>query len=223
VTAPDADRESGIGVHAVYPHLSYDMDLMHRYFAALNDVWDACFRLVHHRYQGESSRPSLRDRLQNSAEKLRHNQLIVSDPTSDPSEPRLSAVPPQTRSPWPPTRLRVHRLSIGSPMVITFAVEGGAAVVVSYSAYLFAQVLRSPETIGAWLPRLVAGWHQGWRQAESEKSGRHAAVSIEGEPRDPRPQEIRELIEAGNSLVELHMKAGEVTAIGVDILPDDVS
>jgi hypothetical protein len=173
VTTAETRRGAGVGVQAVYPHLSYDIELMPRYFATSGTIWIACYDLIHYREHGES--------------------FAVVQPRrgGEPVIPRQS-----------PPRLRVHRLSIGSPMMITFAVEGGAAALASYTAYLFARVLRSPENIGAWLPRLVAGWHQGMQEAEVQKSARR--TKAKGRRKPPNPQELREvkeLIKASNSLV----------------------
>lgn len=205
MTAADTRRGTGIGIHAVYPDLSYDIDLMRDYFATFAAVWRSCFGLAHYRYTGETLEP----------DEFPQASVWPSPRTGDEPIRRLR-----------PPRLRVHRLSIHSPMEITFAVEGGAAVIAAYTAYLFARVLRSPENLGAWVPRLVAGWHQGWREAETQKSARGLGRKRDGGDRLPIPEQARpvqELVKTGDDLFKLNMQADEVTTIGLDDVPDDLA
>jgi hypothetical protein len=55
-------------------------------------------------------------------------------------------------------------------MDITLLVQGSAAVM--YAVHIFVRVMRNPQSVGAWLPRLVAGWHTGQREAEEAKQAR---------------------------------------------------
>jgi hypothetical protein len=208
VTAAETRRGMGVSIRAVYPHLSYEIYLMSRYFRTFASLWNSCLALIDYRYG-------------------------VPFPGRDPFtgrgvEPHPESSESSESSMWIPSqkgvRFVVHQMSIGSPMEITFVVEGGALVIGAYSAYLFARVLRSPESIGSWLPRLVAGWHQGWREAESEESARLNARGREG-PTDqlPIPEQVREvqrLMNLSRELLELHMKAEQVIAVG---LPDDLA
>jgi hypothetical protein len=204
VTTAETHRGTGISVHVVYPHLSYDIDRMQGYFTLFAKVWRSCFVFVHYQYTGERLKVLLDIPLGNQRS------------SDEPVMPRLQ--PPQ---------LRVHRLSIGSPMEITFAVEGGAAVIAASTTFLFARVLRSPGEIGAWLPGLVAGWHRGWAEAETQKAARRSAHKSVGDDKDEatseEPPGVRELVEAAHGMAMLRMEAEEVTTIGLDHLPDDLA
>jgi hypothetical protein len=48
-------------------------------------------------------------------------------------------------------------------------VEVGATGV---ALYLLAKIMKDPERVGAWLPRLVAGWHKGQRDREKQRHKR---------------------------------------------------
>ena len=115
-----------------------------------------------------------------------------------------------------------HRVSNGGH----FAVEGGLVALTVYATFLTARVLRDPERIGAWLPRLVAGWHQGMREAEKRKLERCSLDEDinEWNERDAlqRP-EVRELIKTSSRLSELHMHPDEVSVIGVHEFPEDIA
>jgi hypothetical protein len=62
-------------------------------------------------------------------------------------------------------------------MEVTFAVlqGGGVAGIVAYSIHLLVHLMRDPDRVGAWLPRLVAGWHRGMTEAERARQKRGEA------------------------------------------------
>jgi hypothetical protein len=62
-------------------------------------------------------------------------------------------------------RLAFERIKLNSPLEITLAAAGSTGVIV-YALHLLRAVLRDPERIGAWLPRLAVGWHRARREAE---------------------------------------------------------
>lgn len=140
-------------------------------------------------------------------------------------------------APGPRTLMvRVHHLHIGSPMTITFAIEGGVAVLAVYTTHLFARVLRDPRRVGAWLPQLVAGWHEAWQEAEKQKTlrgvlrrGRKTLEPTDATDADVEVQvvqqhpAVRDLIEASSQLVSLNMQADEVLTIGTDKTDEDLA
>jgi hypothetical protein len=197
VTRAETHEGVGLGVHVVYPTLSYNVDRMVDYFSSFAAIWRACSRLVHDLY---------------------HDDIPYIVDTTRPAIPQ-----PQTRDRSAVlaqlSQLRVHRLSIQSPMEITFAVEGGIAAVALYTTALFARVLRHPEQIGAWLPRLVAGWHRGMREADKERDKRRLRIERMAQP----SPEMQEVITASYRLLQFGMKASEVATIGTDALPDDLA
>jgi hypothetical protein len=124
-------------------------------------------------------------------------------------------------------------------MVITFAVEGGIVGVGVYATFLAARVLRSPESVGAWLPRVVAGWHRGMYEAEMRRYERHVRSRNDDDddfeewplkPDElPTEQDIRQLpdvrglMKVSNQLIDLRMQPDEVSVIGADETPEDLA
>ena len=77
-------------------------------------------------------------------------------------------------------RLKVERIQLNSPLDITLALEtAGSTGVIVYAMYLLGAVLRDPERIGGWLPRLAAGWHKGRLEARQALQARRDAVIAE--------------------------------------------
>jgi hypothetical protein len=196
VTTPNTREGTEISIRAVYQQPVYSVDLMNRYFAAINLAWLACVGLDRYRHFG-AWLPS------------------VGSPRSDADAVR------GRRPAWLPS-LYVQRLNINSPMEITFAVEGGVAAIGVYATYLLARVLKSPESVGAWLPRLVAGWHQGMQEVDEIRAMRRAQ-NLDQKPVTPEKfRDVRHLVEASNGLTAIGMKAEEVFTTGVDAFPDDL-
>lgn len=71
--------------------------------------------------------------------------------------------------------LQIIRLRIASPMEFVATAAGGGITIAftGYALHLVARVLRYPEAIGAWIPRLVAGWQLGWGEAADARRARH--------------------------------------------------
>jgi hypothetical protein len=66
--------------------------------------------------------------------------------------------------------LTVRRLSAGSPLDLLAWVHVGAGVAgAGGAASLFMYVLKHPERVSSAIPRLVAGWRQGWAEASDAK------------------------------------------------------
>lgn len=224
MTAADTDLGTGLGVHVVYPSLVYEVHRMSEYFAALGAVWDSCLQLALLRYRRRSASRALTE-----AEPWLESQRRAPDVTElDPI--RLGQLTQRwEKDATARITFRVHRLHIASPMEITFAVEGGVAAVAVYTAFLTARVLRDPERIGAWLPRLVAGWHQGMQEAERRKLERRAVdqeqpdeAMSERRVVEQLPQ-VRELIKASSRVSQLHMHPEEVSVIGAHEAPEDLA
>jgi hypothetical protein len=64
--------------------------------------------------------------------------------------------------------LTIESLRIGSPLELTLAAAGSTTALV-YTAHLVAKALRDPAAIGAWFPRLLAGWHRGMADLEEAR------------------------------------------------------
>jgi hypothetical protein len=61
--------------------------------------------------------------------------------------------------------LTFQRIQLDSRLEITLAAAGSTRVII-YALHLLCAILRDPEGIGDWLPRLVAGWNKARRDAE---------------------------------------------------------
>lgn len=116
-------------------------------------------------------------------------------------------------------QLWIDRLTIGSPMDITFAVGGvaGSTMMALFVARLFVQALREPTKIGSWLPLILAGWHQGMVEAEKQKSKRRTRKRR----MTPDSPESQELVNASAQLIKLGLLTQQVTLIG-DVRPNSV-
>jgi hypothetical protein len=60
-------------------------------------------------------------------------------------------------------------------VVRAVAEGGGEAAAVIYTVHLLAEVMRDPERVGAWLPRVLAAWHIGMTKAEKARHQREEA------------------------------------------------
>jgi hypothetical protein len=191
----DTRRGAGLGIYALYRWRErYGVRLLGDYLVAVDGVWTACDLLAWYRH------PSTRARA--VWERARD---FPSRPSADPNQ----AV------------FYVDEMRIGSPMVITFAVDASIASVAVYATFLTARVLRDPERIGAWIPRLVAGWHHGMKEAERSRSDRgFRAAEQEKAWRIPG---VQELIKASTQLRSLELRPDEVSVIAPDDTPADLA
>jgi hypothetical protein len=141
-------------VHAQYPNTTYDTNWLARYFTSIDAAWDPALSLAFCRngQMPERADPLAFRRVRRSAPDL------MADITKHP--------------------LIVRRLHLSSPLEITFAAAGSTGVTV-YALYLFSAFLRHPEGIGAWLPRLVAGWHRAQREAAIARQEREYVSYLE--------------------------------------------
>lgn len=194
MTTAKTRRGAEVQIHAVYIRLAYDVELMQSYFGAVDQAWRSSLALAY--YLASGLLPL------GVEQRMGDHDMIV----------------PEQR----PSRLYVQRLSISSPMEITFGVEGGVVAGIAYATYVFVRVLRSPESIGAWLPRLLAGWHQGMREVEEQRAQR-SRRRRHSRDSPPAVSEFRGLVTAGNSLAMLDMRAQEVTISGVEDVSDDLA
>jgi hypothetical protein len=211
VTTADLKQSVLTGIHAVYQDRRYDIGLLGRYFLALQEAWRACLDLAEQRAKKQFTVP-------------RHYLFI--DPSPDEPAARLFGslgerdLPHVTvlskREP-----LAVSRLRIESPMEVTLAVVqgGGVAGIVAYSVHLLVHVMRDPKRVGAWLPRLVAGWHEGMTEVEHARR-EHDESEEKRKHEEAIAKASSQLVAAAEDLKQL--PTAEVTAIGVGEPPDDI-
>jgi hypothetical protein len=118
--------------------------------------------------------------------------------------------------------LTFERIKLDSPLEITVAVAGSAGVVI-YTLHLLCAVLRDPEGIGGWLPRLVAGWQKARRDAEMVRQ-EHRVEVLRGRLTDLLiKQNMSRLMRLAQN-PELHdLHPVEVTLVGAeDETPEDI-
>lgn len=183
---------TGLGVHVIYPHLR-SHDI-DRVRKYLEAIGEVWHACVD--VAGGSSRD--------------HVPLA----RSDPDEMRI---PTQ-----PSLRLLVDRLTIGSPMDITFAVGGaaGTTTLAFFVVRLFAQALRDPTKIGSWLPLVLAGWHEGMSEAERQRAKRQRRIRPRKRALNVKPE--AKLAQAADQLVTLALLAQQVTVIGTALPESDL-
>jgi hypothetical protein len=65
--------------------------------------------------------------------------------------------------------LLVKRLHIGSPFDMELLVQRGVWVSNHQQSVLLYRVMRKPKQLGAWLPRVLAGWLEGMQEVDEVK------------------------------------------------------
>jgi hypothetical protein len=118
--------------------------------------------------------------------------------------------------------LTFERIKLNSPLEITVAADGSTGVVI-YALHLLCALLRDPERIGGWLPRLVTGWHKARRDAEMVRQG-HRVEVIRGQLTDLLvKQNMSTLMRLAQNpeLQDLHPV--QITLVGAgDEMPEDI-
>lgn len=118
--------------------------------------------------------------------------------------------------------LTFQHIQLGSRLEITLAAAGSTKMII-YALYLLSAILRNPEGIGDWLPRLVAGWHKARRDAEIVRQ-EHRVEVIRGQLTDLLiKQNISRLMRLSQNpeLQDLHPV--QVTLIGAEHeTPEDI-
>lgn len=225
MTATDREQSVLTGIHAVYEDRRYDVGLLGSYFRALRDAWRACLELATHRdflpdaASGfdESSYVAEQIWLMETLNRGKDRHIFW-DAQID--RPATEASRYWERDWRDSISLEISQLHIESPMEITLAVVqgGGAAGIVAYSIHLLVHVMRDPERVGAWLPRLVAGWHKGMTEAEQARQ-EHRDAEQERKQEEAIEKASTQIVVAGKTLKKL--PATEVTALGAGEPPDD--
>jgi hypothetical protein len=113
-----------------------------------------------------------------------------------------------------PAHLTIARLRLESPLDVNVAIEAvGQTGAIAYGVYLLVHALKDPRRIGAWLPRLIASWHEGQTERMEAKL--------------TRLEQERTLDDAAAQLVRsqyglVDMTPVEITAEGAGDPPDDL-
>jgi hypothetical protein len=121
--------------------------------------------------------------------------------------------------------LEISRLRIESPMELTVALVqaiaqgSGVAAAGIYAVHLLAKVMRDPERVGAWLPRLRAGWYKGMAEME-EAHQEHEDAERGRTQRAAISNASDQLVAAAETLKEL--PTTEVTATSAGEPPEEI-
>jgi hypothetical protein len=75
--------------------------------------------------------------------------------------------------------LQISGLRLNSPLDISLAVQGGALTIVVYGMHILVHVMKDPERVGAWLPRVVKGFRIGMQEATRAKQPPQSSLSEE--------------------------------------------
>ena len=170
-------EEAQATLHAVYPETVYEVGMLGWHYAAIHAAWPHLLLLAT-LCTHEDEDPEAR-----VAKILR----LLEEPTiyfaRDPDwQQWYRALNPAHGEPPPIdetigglaerelTILRAPELTfqgiqLESRLEITLAAAGSTRMII-YALHLLCAILRNPEGIGDWLPRLVAGWHKARRDAE---------------------------------------------------------
>jgi hypothetical protein len=248
VTTTDIQQDTFVGIRAVYGDSRYEVGLLGKYFTSLSAAWDACTELAAMRsphvvtseainqLRATSAYAGALEDLREYAEQLEkklkstvtqrkrrdlwHRLEVV---RAELLRLRLLTSPERTSVTelQPLEKLEIFHLRIESPMEVTLAVVqgGGVMAAVAYSVHLLVHVMRDPERVGGWLPRVVAGWHKGMTDVEQARQD-HAEAETERKRRRAVDNPSERLIAAAENLKEL--PADEATAIGAGETPDDI-
>jgi hypothetical protein len=248
VTAP-LQRPATAGIRAVYQEREYDVGLFGRYFTSLESAGTACFGLALQNPVIRDSIPDIERvydkyvRAVEAQQREQETQLIRSMPlvsysTSGSTWFILQDLAIEMRShfetrPKPSKEelsgtllLEISRLRIESPMELTLAVVqavgqgGGVAAACIYAVHLLAKVMRDPERVGAWLPRLRAGWHKGMAQMEQARQEHEDAERERSQQAVIISNASNQLVAAAESLKEL--PTAEVIATSAGEPPEDI-
>ena len=164
-------------LHAVYPETVYEVGMLGWHYAAIHAAWPHLLLLATlctHEDEDPEARVAKILRLleeptiyfaRDADWQQWHRALNPAQGEPPPIEETIGDLAERELTVLRAPELTFERIKLDSPLEITVAAAGSAGVVI-YSLHLLCAVLRDPEGIGGWLPRLVAGWHKARRDAE---------------------------------------------------------
>jgi hypothetical protein len=247
MTTTGREQDTLIGIRAVYDERRYDVDALGQYFQSLARAWYACLELSSYRksssagttlepFTGRDPEGELQENMQQihrlvqllygTENSLRDSKLrrrlsqTRRAVEQSPLEFRIPASLAEGTRRYLPS-LTVSRLRVESPMDLTLAViqGGGTTAVVAYSVHLLVHVMRDPQRVGGWLPRLVAGWHKGMTDAEQARQD-HVEAERERKEHQAIAAASKQLVTAAEALREL--PATQVTALAAGEPSDEI-
>jgi hypothetical protein len=224
VSTTTGTRRAEPGIHASYSEATYDVGRLGRYFSSVNEAWRLVFFLA-------AYRALLADRHVAYIDWLDADQpMIAYDGQNLPDwlEQSMHRVPtkrdsndPSAGEVWftmfelPP--LTFERIHLNSPLEVTLAAAGSTGVII-YALHLLRPVLRDPGRIGAWLPRLAAGWYEARREALRARQEYQEEIRTTEQILDKKVDELMALSE---DLEKFH--PDELTVPGTPLIPADIA
>jgi hypothetical protein len=174
----EASSVPSFGLRVLYPDQAYELPAVARHFWIIDGTWQLCRGLADFRIPA----PLFGTRQQEMAW----------------VQERLGKAPAD--------RLVIRQLHVASPMDLSLLVQGGMTGISIYALHLLARIMKDPERVSAWLPRLMAGWHKGMSEVDEAKTRRAItaralkAITEAGEDQDTPPEQpgpIEPLAERG--------------------------
>jgi hypothetical protein len=207
-------------LHVRYGDATYDVRKLSRYFATVEDAWLIVYTLAICRIEEAPSALAITHR---GFEDDDVEVPATSGSADDPID--VVHLMDALRASFRHTQVRrdlqqpliVKYLHLNSPLEITLAAAGSTGVTI-YALYLLSAVLRDPERIGSWLPRLTAGWHNGWREAETARLSRRNELKM---IRLIVDDQVLRLLALSEDLANL--KAVDVSVLGDSDTPEDIA
>jgi hypothetical protein len=221
VSTTTRSGDAGPAIQAVYSEATYDVGTVGSYFFSVNEAWRLAFFLA-------AYRALLSDRYVAYIDWLDADQpMIAYDGRNVPDwlEQSMNRVPGKRDSDGPSVwftmfelpPLTFERIRLNSPLEVTLAAAGSTGLTI-YALHLFRAVLGDPGRIGAWLPRLAAGWYEGRREALKAKQ------EYEDELRQTEQildKKVDALMELSTDLERVH--PDELTVTGAPQIPEDIA
>jgi hypothetical protein len=207
----------------VYSEAAYDVGTVTRYFSSVNEAWRLVFFLAAYRalladrhvtYIDwlDADQPMIAYDEQNLPDWLEQSMRRVpkrgsSDPSADLVWLTMFELPP----------LMFERIRLNSPLEVTLAAAGSTGLTI-YALHLLRSVLSDPGRIGAWLPRLAAGWYEARQEALK------ARQEYEDELRQTKEivdKKVDALMDLSEDLEKV--QPDELTVTGATETPEDIA
>jgi hypothetical protein len=208
----------------VYSEATYEVGTLASYFSSVNEAWRLVFFLAAYRALLTDRHVAYIDWLDADQPMIAYDGRNVPDwleqsmrrlPTRrDSNDPSAGDVR-FTMFELPP--LTFERIHLNSPLEITLAAAGSTGLTI-YALHLLRSVLSDPRRIGAWLPRLAAGWYDGRREALKAQREYEDELRQTEEIVDKKVDALMELSEDLE-----RVRPDELTITGETEIPEDIA
>jgi hypothetical protein len=174
-------------LHAVYPETVYEVGMLGWHFAAIHAAWPHLLLLATlctHEDEDPEARVGKILRLLDEPTiyfardpdwQQWYRALNPAQGAPPPIDETIGGLAERELTVLRAPELTFQRIQLGPRLEVTLAAAGSTSVII-YALHLLCAILRNPEGIGDWLPRLVAGWHKARRDAEMVRQERQDEV-----------------------------------------------